>query len=101
MNTVRMLLPAVRSSSSQVSTMKSLGPSAWRIGGRLAASHASPCAIPQLGSAVLWVLWQLFGTTNARLGSVPAARSAARSPYGRSFEWSTLLKDVQGQCLRV
>src|SRR5260221_11760471 len=99
--TVRMWLFAELSSSSHVSTSTPFGPSAAMTEGRFAASQASPSARLQPAVVELCVLWQLFGITYTRFGSVPPLMSAARSDHGLSFVWSRFGKSVHGSCLRV
>ena len=84
------------SSSSKVTITIPRGPTARSIAGRLSESQASP-----LETGQLCMLLQLLGTTNASAGSLPAAMSAARSEYGRSFWWFRLPKSAHGSCLRV
>ena len=72
-----MLLRRLESSSSQVSTTMPF-PTAWIIAGTLLESQVSPNSAVQPW-VVLWESSQLLGITNARFGSVPPERSAARS----------------------
>src|SRR5690349_23627549 len=99
--TVRMWLPAVLSSSSQVRKSAPFGPNAFRTGGRLLESQVSAFAVAQPAVLLLCELSQLLGMMKTRLGSVWAAMSAARSGYGRSLVWSRFEKLVQGSCFRV